>query len=941
MAGGNVGNLNITITGNNAGLKGALADSRADVGKTAGFFRNAFSTGVGMVGASVFTGLTSGAIDFGKGLLMANANAEMLKTTLEIATGSADRAKFVFAEMQKMAAATPFEFSELTAGAAKIESFGQDSTKVMGMIGDTAAGTMKSIDQVTSAYLDAGMGQFIRLQELGIDAAIVGDNVRLKWVENGKEMVKEVDKNNGLLIQSTVASIWNSKYDGAMKKQSKTFLGQWSTLKDNWNLTMQRMSGGLFDFFKGGLTEANQFFDLFNRKLGQGFDPVHAALSALHVTLDQVFGKRAGDAIDATLRDIVDGVGAVGGAVVELGGDLLRGDFGEFFADLGGDLRSLAAAGIDLGNVAVDVGRWVLSDGIPDLWDWFERQIGVTEGGKFIGRGDGTEQAGTVTLTDIVVNVAGWAAGEISDLWSWVMKQIGVTDGGQFIGRGDGTEQAGAVTLSDIAVNVASWAAGEIVDLGGWIQDQIDALAPGLTAEIREWKLILFGPDKVEAAPSAPAETKRDIEWLTDGWNITKVAVGWTADAVVEGAEIRAGHVETLYQFIKRWADGQETINVPFTNWELNLLAWRDIKWDAGFGDSEPNFAVNVYNWLQGWVSGQESISLPFSDWDLKLLAWKDIQWDAGIPDKVGAIKAKIEELLDGLGDITVTFPGNVTMTLGLPSLDGLPSWNDIFNGIWDHLKSLGDISVPWPNNFTVDFGLTGDTPSGDITDTTGVPGIGGGAGPMPAPRPPQAAPEKPQVVTTVFNADTGPLAKAYTDSMTWLKVFDDANPIATFGGDTGPAAMAFTSAYGWGATFDGTVFEATFSIDTSPVLRAVEVVRTSVQEIRDLLPSSPAKKGPLSGRLPTFSWLADDIVSTMGRATGAVRYGAQNLAQSLRWRSPDIAVERGKSSGEAGAGRPLHVHIEGNVYGEEDFVRRLTEADAEAARIYYAGLGM
>src|SRR5689334_2248712 len=43
--------------------------------------------------------------------------------------------------------------------AARIEAFGIDSTKAMNVIGDTAAGTNKSIDQVTNAYLDAGRSE--------------------------------------------------------------------------------------------------------------------------------------------------------------------------------------------------------------------------------------------------------------------------------------------------------------------------------------------------------------------------------------------------------------------------------------------------------------------------------------------------------------------------------------------------------------------------------------------------------------------------------------------------------------------------------------------------------------------------------------------------------------------------------------------------------------
>jgi hypothetical protein len=331
------------------------------------------------------------------------------------------------------------------------------------------------------------------LVDLGIDAAVVGDKVALKWVENGKWMTKEIDKNNAEVIQSTVAAIWNKKYEGAMKKQSKTFLGQWSTLKDNFNLTMQAMTKGVFEFARGGLSEANEFFNLFNRKMAEGLDPVHAALSALHVTLDQVFGKEMGDQIDATLRRIVSGVEAVAGVIGELAIDLARGDFSEFFADLG-------EGAIDLGVITVTAAFDLIGDAAKGVWNWFLGAIGLGPRGGSGGTGAadvtpgfgiGGENTGTapVDLGTIFVTAALKLGGEIAawagNLWGWLKEQLGLAGGGGHTTGADVTPGFGPggagggqeIDLGDVAINVASWIAGKMADLatflGTWAANQV------------------------------------------------------------------------------------------------------------------------------------------------------------------------------------------------------------------------------------------------------------------------------------------------------------------------------------------------------------------------------------------------------------------------------------------------------------------------------------
>lgn len=267
-------------------------------------FGGALSVAGGVLGAQAVTGI----LGLGKSFIFANAQAEQYRASLETVTGSQKKANALFDDLQKFAASTPFEFPELVQASIALESFGLKTNDWIGTIGDTAAAMGKSVDQVTQAVLDAGTGSFERLKELGIQGSIEGDKAVFRYMENGKLITKEVDKNNKEMILGTVQAIWNDKYEGAMKKQSKTFLGQWSTLKDNVNQSLMAMTAGIFEWSKSGLDAANRFFARFQKKRAMGLGVFQSLMSSLHTTLNQTFGKETGTKIINTIKAIVAGI---------------------------------------------------------------------------------------------------------------------------------------------------------------------------------------------------------------------------------------------------------------------------------------------------------------------------------------------------------------------------------------------------------------------------------------------------------------------------------------------------------------------------------------------------------------------------------------------------------------------------------------------------------
>ena len=210
-----------------------------------------------------FMSATRAGTNMVKSFIMANANAETMRNSLEIATGSAERAGEVFSFLENLASNTPFEFPELADAAVQLESLGFSAERYLTVIGNTAAATGKTINQTTQAFMDASMGEFERLKEFGIKAVEENGQLYFQYMKDGEMMKVAVDRNNSEMIQSTLEMIWNDKYAGAMEKQSKTFNGMLSTIKDNFNLMAMAASKPIFEGMKKGMAGTIKFMTTF------------------------------------------------------------------------------------------------------------------------------------------------------------------------------------------------------------------------------------------------------------------------------------------------------------------------------------------------------------------------------------------------------------------------------------------------------------------------------------------------------------------------------------------------------------------------------------------------------------------------------------------------------------------------------------------------------
>jgi hypothetical protein len=113
----------------------------------------------------------------------------------------------------------------------------------------------KPIDQAVEALADAITGEYERLKEFGIRANTVGKQVTFSYMKDGKTISRQV-KANAAEIEKAVTGIFRDRFGGMMDRQSQTFAGLISNLKDTWaKFLLMVANAGIFDKVKAKLGE--------------------------------------------------------------------------------------------------------------------------------------------------------------------------------------------------------------------------------------------------------------------------------------------------------------------------------------------------------------------------------------------------------------------------------------------------------------------------------------------------------------------------------------------------------------------------------------------------------------------------------------------------------------------------------------------------------------
>ena len=219
------------------------------------------STGVaiGNLMADVIKKVAQTISEVGKMGVEYNAQIETYQTALTTLTGSAEKANKIIEQVKKDAAATPFEVASLVKGNQLLISAGlsaeqaRDDILALGNAISATGGGEEELSRMVvnlQQIKNVGKASALDIKQFayaGIDVyGLLAD-----YTGKTREEVAELDISyEDLTGALKFASQEGGKYFNAMEKQSKTFNGQLSNLKDNFMAFLGEAAMPLFTYLK-------------------------------------------------------------------------------------------------------------------------------------------------------------------------------------------------------------------------------------------------------------------------------------------------------------------------------------------------------------------------------------------------------------------------------------------------------------------------------------------------------------------------------------------------------------------------------------------------------------------------------------------------------------------------------------------------------------------
>jgi len=281
------------------------------------------------------------------GVIQTASEFEQFQVVLENIEGSAAGARRAMAWVRQFAQTTPYELGDVMSAFVRLRAYGINPMDgSLRSLGNAASGMSKSIMDAVEMMADAQTGEFERLKEFGITASVAGNQVRLSYQRNGRDMVRTARK-NGTEIRAAIVGILDERFGGMMDRQSRTLAGLWSNLKDQWaafQLSVAR--AGVFDMVKGKIQRlldkvnqlaANGTLQRWAEQISTGLVRAGEAIWNFLATTDW---QAAASNVTTLARAImalaraVKFMGDVGGFAYGAGRDLVgRGPVGERYAE--------------------------------------------------------------------------------------------------------------------------------------------------------------------------------------------------------------------------------------------------------------------------------------------------------------------------------------------------------------------------------------------------------------------------------------------------------------------------------------------------------------------------------------------------------------------------------------------------------------------------------
>jgi tape measure domain-containing protein len=196
----------------------------------------------GLIGTVRKIAIALGAMQAVKFVFAKTAELESQTRSLEVLTGSAEKAKQIIVELQQLGAVTPFTSTELIDSAKRLQAFGVEADKVVETtrrLADVSGATGAALQGLVTAYGQVQAKgrlqgeELLQFQERGV--ALQGELQKMYGL-SGEELRKALEKGRISAEAVEVAIIRltdvGGKYANGAIAQSDTLNGKFSTLMD-------------------------------------------------------------------------------------------------------------------------------------------------------------------------------------------------------------------------------------------------------------------------------------------------------------------------------------------------------------------------------------------------------------------------------------------------------------------------------------------------------------------------------------------------------------------------------------------------------------------------------------------------------------------------------------------------------------------------------------
>lgn len=221
-------------------------------------------------GQAIFAAASAAFRQFGDMAIKSTAEYEQSRVAFDTMLGSADKAKLLMADIAEFAKSTPFELPDVVAGTKQLLAFGfaqEELLPTMKRLGDIASGVGVPVGQLTNVFGQVRVAGRLMGQDLlqFTNAGVPMIEYLSKTMGVAQEDIKDLISKGGVGfedVKKALEAMTNegSKFGGMMDKQSKTFDGVVSNIKDGFgqmarsamgmSATGEIMENSLFDRLK-------------------------------------------------------------------------------------------------------------------------------------------------------------------------------------------------------------------------------------------------------------------------------------------------------------------------------------------------------------------------------------------------------------------------------------------------------------------------------------------------------------------------------------------------------------------------------------------------------------------------------------------------------------------------------------------------------------------